>query len=102
MAKKTYTNEEIMELLKANFNAFDVFQVPEDYNDEYRVVFGANQENEKHIEVVSTIVAVRNEADFSDDNDYWKDICEILLSDEELVQIGAYTKLADDLFWREF
>ena len=42
MAKKTYTNEEIMELLKANFNAFDVFQVPEDYNDEYRVVFGAN------------------------------------------------------------
>ena len=104
MAKKSYTKDEVKELLQENFKAFSVYQLDCDYEDEYRVQILEEQEiqDRMHVKVVSTLTAIKNEADFSDDNNYWKDIVEILLSGEELVQIGAYTKLADDLFWRAF
>lgn len=102
---KTYTKDEIKELLKEEFNAVDVYQLDCDYDDEYRVQISEEQEiqDRKHIEVVSAMTAITNEEDFeSDKNQFLKDVIEALLNEEELVQIGAYSKLADNLFWREF
>lgn len=102
MAEETYTKEEIKKLLKENFKAEDVYQLETDYDDEYRVILSKNQEIEKHIEVVSTMTAIENEADFGNAKEFLLNVIESLLNKEEPVQIGAYTKLADNLFWREF
>lgn len=104
MAKKNYTKEEIKELLKNNYNAVSVVQVESDYEDEYRVLF-QDDDIFKTVfcEVVSTMTAITNEEDFEvDKNKFLKDVIETLLNEEELIQIGAYNKLAEDLFWREY
>lgn len=102
---KTYTKDEIKELLKEKFNAVNVYQLDCDYDDEYRVQISEEQEiqDRKHIEVVPTFTAILNEEDFQNDkNQFLKNVVEALLNQEELVQIGAYSKLAENLFWREF
>lgn len=105
MAKKNYTKEEIKQLLKKNFVAESVIQYKDDYEDEFHVLIRLPDDSfrDRHFEVVSTMTAITNEEDFeSNKNKFLKDIIEALINEEELVQIGAYTKLAEDLFWREF
>lgn len=103
---KTYTKEEIRKIVASKFktSAMNVYQLDVDYDDEYRIKSDDNQEiaDRKHIEVVNTITAIKNEADFSGEKQFLLDTIEALLNEEELVQIGAYNKLADDLFYREF
>lgn len=101
---KTYTKDEIKELLEKHYKAESVIQSENDYEDEFHILVD-NDGNLKdiHCEVVSTMTAITNEEDFeSDKNQFLKDVIEALLNEEELVQIGAYSKLADNLFWREF
>mgnify|MGYP003571275704 CR=1 FL=1 len=95
-----YAKSEIIELLNKNFDAKDVYQIPSDYDDEYHIKFKNNRE--KHIEVVSLKEAISNEADFGDALEFYKNLVEAFVNNEEIVQIGAYTKLAENLFWREF
>lgn len=95
-----YAKSEIIELLNKNFDAKDVYQIPSDYDDEYHIKFKNNRE--KHIEVVSLKEAISNEADFGDVLEFYKNLVEAFVNNEEIVQIGAYTKLAENLFWREF
>ena len=105
MAKKNYTKEEIKKLLKKNFVAESVIQSEEDYEDEFHILIKLPDDSfrDRQIEVVSTMTAITNQEDFeTDKNKYLKDVIEALLNEEELVQIGAYSKLAEDLFWREF
>lgn len=102
MAKKDYTKEEVIKLLKQNFEALAVYQLACDYDDEYRVL--NSKEEIQQFEVVSTMTAITNEEDFQTDKDknkFLKDVIETLLKEDELLQIGAYSKLAEDLFWRE-
>lgn len=108
MAKtyKDYSKEEIKELLKQHYKAENVVQHKDDYDDEFHILIKKGEdlfESEK-VEVVSAMTAIRNEDDFSDslDRQFLFDTIEALLNGEELLQIGAYDKLADDLFWREF
>ena len=95
-----YAKSEIIELLSKNFDAKDVYQIPSDYDDEYHIKFKNNRE--RHIEVVSLKEAISNEADFGDVLEFYKNLVEAFVNNEEIVQIGAYTKLAENLFWREF
>lgn len=95
-----YAKSEIIELLSKNFDAKDVYQIPSDYDDEYHIKFKNNRE--RHIEVVSLKEAINNEADFGDALEFYKNLVEAFVNNEEIVQIGAYTKLAENLFWREF
>lgn len=102
---KTYTKEEIKNLLKENFKAVNVYQLDCDYDDEYRVQISEEQEiqDRKHIEVVSLLTAIKNEEDFSENkHEFLSNIIEALVNEEEIVSIGDYSKLADNLFWREF
>lgn len=109
MAKtyKDYSKEEIKELLKQHYKAESVVQYEDDYNDEFHILIRTGEIHDfesKTVEAVSTMTAVRNEDSFSDSHDrqFLFDTIEALLNGEELVQIGAYNKLADDLFWREY
>lgn len=107
MAKRTYTKTEIRELVAKHYNTdpINVYQLDIDYDDEFRVKISEEQEiqDRKHIEVVSTMTAITNQEDFeADKNKFLKDVIEALLNEEELVQIGDYNKLAEDLFWREY
>lgn len=101
-----FSKSEIIELLNKNFDAKDVYQIPSDYDDEYHIKFKNNRE--KHIEVTDLKTAIQNEADFGDALEMYKNLVEALINNEDIVQIGAYTKLADsgkmadNLFWREF
>lgn len=95
-----YAKSEIIKLLSKNFDAKDVYQIPSDYDDEYHIKFKNNRE--KHIEVVSLKEAISNEVDFGDALEFYKNLVEAFVNNEEIVQIGAYTKLAENLFWREF
>lgn len=95
-----YAKLDIIELLSKNFNTKDVYQVSSDYDDEYHIKFKNNRE--KHIEVVSLKEAINNEKDFGDTLEFYKDLVEAFINGEEIIQIGAYTKLAENLFWREF
>lgn len=95
-----YAKSEIIELLSKNFDAKDVYQIPSDYDDEYHIKFKNNRE--RHIEVVNLKTAINNEADFGDTLEFYKNLVEAFVNNEEIVQIGAYTKLAENLFWREF
>ena len=105
MAKtyKDYSKEEIKELLK---QAENVVQHKDDYDDEFHILIKKGEDlfESETVEVVSAMTAIRNEDDFSDslDRQFLFDTIEALLNGEELLQIGAYDKLADDLFWREF
>lgn len=103
---RTYTKEEIKELLKKHYNAESVIQSEDDYEDEFHILLRESNKNgfsSLTVEVVSTMTAITNEEDFSENkNQFLKDVIEALLNEEELVQIGAYNKLADDLFWREY
>ena len=104
MAKKNYTKEKIKKLLKGRFTKGEVFQTELDYNNEYNISFWEDEKvvDLKKVEVVSTMTAIKNEADFGDGKEFLLNVIEALLNEEELVQIGAYSKLAEDLFWREF
>lgn len=49
------------------------------------------------------MTAITNEEDFAEDkNEFLKEIIQILVSDPPLLEIGAYTRLANDLFLREY
>ena len=101
---KNYTRDEVKELLKGRYQKGEVFQTELDYNNEYNISFWEDEKvvDLKKVEVVSTMTAIKNEADFGDEKEFLLNVIESLLNEEELVQIGAYTKLAEDLFWREF
>lgn len=99
---KIYTRDEVKELLKGRFPKGEVFQTELDYNDEYNISFWEDEKvvDLKKVEVVSTMTAIKNEADFGDGKEFLLNVIEALLNEEELLKIGAYAKLADDLFWR--
>lgn len=104
---KDYTKEEIRKIIAKRYNTspINVYQLDSDYDDEYRIKSDDYQEitDRKHIEVVSVKTAIRNEEDFCENRNEWLwSVIETLLNEEELVQIGAYNKLAEDLFYREF
>lgn len=102
---KTYTKEEVIELLQKKYKNGEVYQTDCDYEDEYHISFWENDRvvNLKTVKVVSTMTAITNQEDFeADKNKFLKDVIEALLNEEELVQIGDYNKLAEDLFWREY
>lgn len=105
MAKKDYTKEEIKELLKQRYDAVSVIQHEDDYDDEFHILIRKTNDEgfeSEMVEVVSTMTAITNQEDFeAKKNQFLKDVIEALLNEEELVQIGDYNKLADDLFWRE-
>ena len=103
MAQKDYTKEEIKELLKKHYKAESVIQSEDDYEDEFHVLVNDDNFKDIHCEVVSTMTAITNQEDFeTDKNQFLRNVIEALLNKEELLQIGAYSKLAEDLFWREF
>ena len=101
---KTYTKEEIINLLQDVFKKGEVYQTDIDNDDEFHISFWekGRVKDLKTVEVVSTILAIKNEADFTpqDKTEFLTNVIEALLNGGELVQIGAYTKLADNLFWR--
>ena len=98
---KTYTNKEIKELLRSEFDAIEISQDENSYDDEFIVSaydeYG--RESTGVVEVVNTLTAIKNENDFSDDNDFLIDTIEHLINGA-LEEIGAYTKLAENLYWR--
>jgi hypothetical protein len=102
---KTYTKKKITNLLQCVFKEGEVYQTDLDNDDEFHISFWekGRVKDIKTVEVVNTLAAIKSEADFTPQNktDFLTNVIEALLNEEELVQIGAYTKLADNLFWRE-
>ena len=91
----------IREKLKKKLKAFTIVQSPKDYPDEYTALVKKNKGYiEKHIEVVAREVAVRNELDFGDD-DSNKEFLEYIAGQEEPKYIGAYERIAKDVYYRE-
>lgn len=91
----------IKDKLKIELKAFTIIQSPKDYPDEYTVLIKKNKEYiENHIEVVTREVAVRNELDFGDD-DSNKKFLEYIAGQEEPKYIGAYKRIAKDVYYRE-
>lgn len=96
---KKYNKKEIIEILKEYFNA-EIFQIKEDYDDEYRFIIDGD---EKHIEVVDTLTAIKNVEDFEDNkNEFLWEIIKDLIKFKEIPKIAFYTKIAKDLYYREF
>lgn len=91
----------IKDKLKIKLKAFTIIQSPKDYPDEYTVLYKKKEEYiEKHIEVVTRKVAVKNELDFGDD-DSNKEFLQDIAEQEEPKYIGAYERIAKDVYYRE-
>lgn len=91
----------IKDKLKIKLKAFTIIQSPKDYPDECTALIKKNKEYiEKHIEVVTRKVAVRNELDFGDD-DSNKEFLQDIAEQEEPKYIGAYERIAKDVYYRE-
>jgi len=75
-------------------------QDPNDYPDEWRIKL--NYGEEMHIEIADRQKAVNNEIDFIDDpqekNDFLKEMAEAA----DPVNIGAYTRIEQNLYYKEF
>ena len=91
----------IKDKLKTKLKAFTIVKSKKDYPDEYTVLWKKKGEYiERHIEVVTRKVAVTNELDFGDDDsnrEFLKDIA----TQEEPKHIGAYNRIAKDVYYRE-
>lgn len=105
---KTYTKEEIKGLLKDLYNAEFVLQLTSDYDDDYRI-FKKTQGKDTYsvtcVETVSFTTAVLNEAEagtYEVQIDLLKRAVIALTKNEEVLQIGNYEKLAEDLYVREY
>lgn len=91
----------IKDRLKTKLKADRIIQSSEDYPDEYTVFkIKRGEYIEEHIEVVTREVAVRNELDFGDD-DSNKEFLEYIAGQEEPKYIGAYERIAKDVYYRE-
>lgn len=91
----------IKDKLKIKLKAFTIIQSPKDYPDEYTVLYKKKEEYiEKHIEVVTRKVAVRNELDFGDDDNN-KEFLQDIAEQEEPKYIGAYRRIAKNVYYRE-
>lgn len=99
-----YTEEEKLSLLR-NYFGREVVHWQHDYDNEYHVI-PVNQENgNKKIEIVNTKVAIEHEKAAFDKEEFLEDLVEALVNElngeEELLQIGAFTKIANDIWYRE-
>lgn len=94
-----YSKREISIKLVDYFQA-GTYQLKEDYDNEYYVI---GKDEDKHIEVVNTKVAISNEEDFAQNkNEFLWDVIEKFIDNGEPEEIGAYKKIAKNLYYREF
>jgi len=89
----------LQDTLRNYFNG-RIEQDPKDYQDEY-TIYNKQNPNGLQIEVVTRAVALNNELDFINDikerNEFIKSVAE----QEEPEEIGAYIRIAKDVYYRE-
>lgn len=99
---KTYTKEEIKELLKKYLKEEgDKIAKIEECGDKYIACYKIdNRPITLEIEVVDTLTAIENEEPRlqKDKNDFFWSIIERLAKGKDLIQIGSYNKLAENLY----
>ena len=89
----------LQDTLRNYFNG-GIEQDPEGYQDEY-TIYNKQNPNGLQIEVVTWTIALNNELDFINDikerNEFIKSIAE----QEEPEEIGAYTRITNNVYYRE-
>lgn len=106
MAKtyELYTEEEKLSLLRDYFGR-EVVHWQHDNDNEYHIIPVNPENGNRFIEIVSIKEAINHEKEVWNKEEFLEDLVESLVNElneeEELLQIGAFTKIANDIWYRE-
>lgn len=95
--------EEIKNLLEEAYSGYSVYQTKADRVNEYHLIrLNGTYIDTKFVEVVDTYRAIEKESDCSGAKSFLLNVIEALLNGKKFSKIGAYSRLCDDLYWKEF